>query len=419
MSRITKDSSLLCCRSEAPRLARRAEQTTLSLSVARQSIQTTCKRSSAAVLLHVDEVCTPNPLPLRLASSSCVLQDAGHAQNGRPPSHRACRSGTRTCRSAQQQYSSDQQFSSGPHSSSHQPHGSDQHTSTDQQQGPDISLLSPVLQRQWDHARNAHLGNMLIKPHTARKVWWRCDQCPDGHPHVWEVAVSNRSNGTTCHFCTNKRVCQHNSLATKHPDITAEFSDRNQGTAHDYTAGSDKAAFWRCKHGHEYTASFNSRTTNNSGCPECFASRRSSQPRQKHPVLTDSPSPVMQFWDSEMNSKEGLNPRKITCRSGKVCNWICHSCPKGQPHRWQAAAYRVCLGSGCPCCSGRKACICNSLQSLFPNTAAEWDYTRNTGTPDECPAHSHKRVWWCTPKRGSFQARIIDRTRVLQPHTTK
>ena len=137
--------------------------------------------------------------------------------------------------------------SPGHHSRSHQPYGSDQHTSTDQQQGPDTSLLSPVLQHQWDHAKYAHFGNILAKPRSGRRVWWRCDQCPDGHPHAWEAYVFQRSTGTSCPFCTNKRVCQHNSLATKRPDIAAEFSDRNKGTAHDYTVGSGEQVFWQCK----------------------------------------------------------------------------------------------------------------------------------------------------------------------------
>ncbi|KAL3130448.1 hypothetical protein ABBQ38_008270 [Trebouxia sp. C0009 RCD-2024] len=51
-----------------------------------------------------------------------------------------------------------------------------------QQEGPDISLLEPMLQRQWDHAANAHLGNTPIKVHSRLKVWWTCDQCPDGPP---------------------------------------------------------------------------------------------------------------------------------------------------------------------------------------------------------------------------------------------
>ena len=296
-------------------------------------------------------------------------------------------------------------------SSSHHSRGSIQRTGTAQEQGlgPDISLLSPILQRQWDHAKNAHLGMILIKPHTHRKVWWSCDQCPLGYSHEWEAHVDHRFSGTSCPFCNNNRVCQHNSLATKHPDIVAEFSPRNQGTAHDYTAGSGDKVVWQCKHGQEYLASLYSRTTNKTGCPECFAIRQSSQPRQRHPVLADSPYPVMHLWDAELNAKEALNPNKLRCRSNKVCNWVCYCCPRGQPHKWRAAS-SVCSGSGCPCCCGHKACICNSLQSLFPEVAAEWDYTRNPGTPDDYAAGSVSRAWWFNDKRGNFQSTIHSQT---------
>ena len=73
--------------------------------------------------------------------------------------------------------------------------------------------------------------------------------------------------------------------------------------------------------------------------------------------------------------------------------------------------------AGCPCCSGRKVCVCNSLQSLFPKVAAEWDHSSNKGTPSGYTAFAHARVWWYNKERGSFQARIADRTYVRkQPH---
>ena len=297
-------------------------------------------------------------------------------------------------------------------SSSHHAHSSSQRTGTSQEQGPDISLLSPILQRQWDHAKNAHHGNILIKPYTDRKVWWRCDQCPHGRPHVWEANIRDRSRGTLCPFCTNKKVCQHNSLATKHPDIAEEFSDRNQGTAHDYIAGSAEKVIWRCKQGHEFSTAICSRTVNNRGCPECFATRKSSQPQQRHPVLADSQHAMLQYWDSELNAKEGLSLKEIRCRSQKVCNWVCHRCPKRRPHRWQATPGTLYKGGGCPCCSGHKACVCNSLRSLCPEVASEWDYTRNTGTPNDYSAGSHSRVWWYNDRRGSFESKINHRTRV-------
>ena len=62
-----------------------------------------------------------------------------------------------------------------------------------QQEGPDISLLEPALQKQWDHAANAHLGNMVIKSHSQKEVWWTCDQCPGGYrtagQPVWQVGL--------------------------------------------------------------------------------------------------------------------------------------------------------------------------------------------------------------------------------------
>ena len=66
-----------------------------------------------------------------------------------------------------------------------------------QQEGPNISLDS-ALQQQWDHAANAANAYLGIKPQSNRKVWWNCDQCPDGHLHRWEAVVQNRSNGSGC-----------------------------------------------------------------------------------------------------------------------------------------------------------------------------------------------------------------------------
>lgn len=122
---------------------------------------------------------------------------------------------------------------------------------------------------------------------------------------------------------------------------------------------------------------------------QLVAIRNSSQPKRRHPFLSDSQHPMMQNWDWELNNKACLDAKKIRCRRPKVANCICRQCPRGQPHRWQATVGSMYFGSGCPCCSGRKACICNSLQSLYPDVAAEWDYSNNTDTPCDYSAHSN------------------------------
>ena len=86
---------------------------------------------------------------------------------------------------------------------------------SDRQQGPDISQLSTKLQQWWDHEKNAHLGNPAISPYATTQAFWSCDECPDGHPHQWQQTVHSRAYSARCPFCTGRRICKHNSLATK------------------------------------------------------------------------------------------------------------------------------------------------------------------------------------------------------------
>jgi len=61
--------------------------------------------------------------------------------------------------------------------------------------GPNTSLLADELQKQWHDRLNMHLGNILIRPASNRKVWWSCDQCPDNFPHIWDAIVKDRTYG--------------------------------------------------------------------------------------------------------------------------------------------------------------------------------------------------------------------------------
>ena len=289
----------------------------------------------------------------------------------------------------------------------------------DEQAGPDISLLSPLLQSQWDHASNAHLGHVVIKPQANTKVWWTCSQCPDGHSHKWLATPNKRSaskgrKGSGCPFCANRKVCQHNSLHSKAPHLVPDWSEKNQRSPHDFAASSNAKAWWQCVCGCEWESTINNRSGLGSGCPDCAAVRRRGK-QKRHPTLTESQHEMLQFWDSDLNEEAGLDPSKLRCCSNKKAHWVCHKCPVGQPHKWQAAMSTMYRNlshgtSGCPCCTGMQACTCNSLQSLFPEVAVEWDHERNTGTPAEYAAQSSKKVWWYNSHRGHFKAAILGRS---------
>ena len=150
-----------------------------------------------------------------------------------------------------------------PHSLSFQAAFTEQSQSVSQQgrqqQCPDISLLRPKLQQQWDHAKNAHMGNMLITPHSSQTVQWTCPDCPYGHPHERETQVGDRTNNDGCPLCLGKRVCQHNSVATKAPHVAASWdSTANDSTPHDFTAASHSKKQWHCSVcGHKWLAQIN------------------------------------------------------------------------------------------------------------------------------------------------------------------
>ncbi len=86
-----------------------------------------------------------------------------------------------------------------------------------QEVGPDVSLLVDDLQKQWHDKLNMHLGNTLIRPGSDRKVWWSCDHCPDGLPHIWEATVSNRTYGV---LLADKRHCLRRKDSQSHTSVS-------------------------------------------------------------------------------------------------------------------------------------------------------------------------------------------------------
>ncbi|KAL0019418.1 hypothetical protein WJX77_012424 [Trebouxia sp. C0004] len=55
---------------------------------------------------------------------------------------------------------------------------------------------------------------------------------------------------------------------------------------------------------------------------------------------------------------------------------------------------RIGANTACPYCAHRKACICNSLQSLYPAIAADYDTARNGVGPEQVLPRSHQVAFW-------------------------
>ena len=281
---------------------------------------------------------------------------------------------------------------------------------------PDISMLSPELQQQWDVERNMHLGATKVKPQSYIRAVWQCSKCPAGQPHIWTAEVRRRTQGTQCPYCRNKRVCLHNSLTTIAPDVAQSWNhSKNQKVPEQVLAGSNFRAEWKCPScQREWQAPGSARTRRRSGCPKCS---RGNKDIQSRPTFLEAQPACLAEWDYKGNDAEDIYPDNTTLGSHKLVHWVCSCCPRGQPHRWTTAPYnRISHGTGCAVCAGRQACVCNSLESLFPVIAAEFDVDKNGFAPYEITAQSHQEVWWRNAKHGSWRQAVHRRTyRQIEP----
>ena len=191
------------------------------------------------------------------------------------------------------------------------------------------------LQQEWHVKRNMHLGAIKVTPNSGHKAVWQCDNCPAGHPHVWEAVVKNRTRGTKCPYCADRRVCLHNSLATLAPEASQYWNHTKNGqTPEQVLAGSSLRAEWQCSVcKYEWRASIAQRTRKGSGYPECTASNKTHQSQLS---FAEAQPRELAEWDHERNNEEGYYPHKVTLGSNKQVHWICSCCPRGHPHRWTA-----------------------------------------------------------------------------------
>ena len=258
------------------------------------------------------------------------------------------------------------------------------------------------------HDRNKHLGNIAVSTYSNQQAWWSCPDCPDSCPHIWRAVINDRSRGTGCPFCSGAKVCEHNSLAIKATDVACYWHpEKNLPLSPNLvTAQSTYRAHWLCSAcKHEWQTSVGTKVITKSGCPQCArasGNRCKDGIRLKHPTFAEAEQPLLSQWTHSLNQKEGNFPDSTRLRSNQRIWWMCDQCPKGCKHSWQATpSSRTSLSRNCPYCAGRKACQCNSLQTLYPDIAADFDTVANGLSPAEITASTHRGFQWLSDKAGA------------------
>jgi len=69
------------------------------------------------------------------------------------------------------------------------------------------------------------------------------------------------------------------------------------------------------------------------------------------------------------------------------------------------------LETGCPCCDGHKIVKSNCLRTTHPDLCNEWNYEKNTISPDNVSYASNKKAWWKCELGHEWYCKIYTRTR--------
>lgn len=124
-------------------------------------------------------------------------------------------------------------------------------------------------------------------------------------------------------------------------------------------------------------------------------------------LLKDNPD-LVEKYDFEKNEEAELDFNTLTARTSAKAWWKCNVC--GNSWFATVASQNDKIKHGCPYCSGRLVVKGKTdLLSQNPLLAEEWDYEKNTSSPDEILSHSNQKVWWKCKEGHSWKAQVSNR----------
>ena len=139
----------------------------------------------------------------------------------------------------------------------------------------DLQTLFPEISMTWSPKNELKPSEVSSRSNT--EILWQCEQ-----GHEWKARVADRTEGHGCPYCAGQRVWKgFNDLATTHPDLISEWSDKNKISPDSITYKNRTNVWWHCsKCGNDYQAVVYTRT-NGRICPFCIANELKTLRKQK------------------------------------------------------------------------------------------------------------------------------------------
>ena len=133
----------------------------------------------------------------------------------------------------------------------------------------DLATMFPEIEIWWSSNNEKCAKDYNMYSH--KKVMFCCPTCKK----VFERAIADQVERTTCPFCTGKKVIPgETDLASKQKELVSEWNyEKNRDLPNNYHEYSNKKVWWKCQNcGYEWRASINNRSQGK-GCPKCSGMR--------------------------------------------------------------------------------------------------------------------------------------------------
>lgn len=251
--------------------------------------------------------------------------------------------------------------------------------------------LSPEVLSEWDNDKNSFKPEDISKG-SLIKTYWNCSYCE----YSWGTAARNRYNGSGCPICSRLK---NGDLTKTNPELLKEWAAENGNPKH-YGPGHVGIVKWNCqKCSNQWEASIPYRIKG-ATCPYC----RGDKPiKGVNDFKTLYPELLKEFDFKKNNFK----PEEITAKCSKKAWWICEL-----GHSYcSPVRQRIKQKTKCPICTGKQVLQgFNDLETLYPEVAVEWDYSKNKLKPSEITKTSSKKVWWKCEKGHSWKTSVAHRT---------
>ena len=163
-----------------------------------------------------------------------------------------------------------------------------------------------------------------------KSVEWKCK-----FGHIFKAPPHQRTGRSSgCAVCSGDQInIGVNDFETTDPELALEAFGWDPKTV---TRSSNKKREWKCKLGHIWTASLNSRTNMQSGCPVCDNRK-----------LLSGFNDLLTLFPEIATEADGWDPSQVLAGTHKKYGWICT-----EGHKWSSVLKdRTSRGDGCPSCS--------------------------------------------------------------------